>query len=220
MNERRFLLLIGSPRMQSTSEALGRYLGEGLAARGWTTEVVRLGPALKQPEKWNALVEQFQQADDIALCLPLYVDSLPAECTLALERLAAVAPPKQARRLFALVNCGFLEAEHNDVALSICKLFARDTGMTWSGGLALGGGGGINGQALGKLKGMLWHVVRALDLTVEAVDTGQPIPEEALTLIRRRFCPQWMYMLLANFGMLKAALDHHVLTKIHARPYA
>lgn len=220
MNERRFLALIGSPRVQSTSEVLGRYLADRLAARGWTTNVLRLGPALKQPEKWAALVEQFQQADDIALCLPLYVDSLPAETTLALERLVQVVRPEQARRLFAIVNCGFLEAEQNDVALSICRLFARDAGITWTGGLALGGGGGIGGQPLEKLGHMIDYVIRSLDLTVEAVDAGQALPEEAITLIRRRFCPTWMYMLMANLGMMKGAMDHHVLMRINARPYA
>lgn len=140
MSERRFLALIGSPRVPSTSETLAEYVADGLAKRGWETGIIRL--------------------------------------------------------------------------------FARDAGLQWLGGLALGAGGAINGQKLEKMGNSVAHVVRALDLTVEALDADQPIPDAVLQLIRRRFCSMWLYVLLANVGMLKGALDNHVLMKIHARPYA
>jgi NAD(P)H-dependent FMN reductase len=75
---------VGSPRLHSTSESLARYLTEGLAARGWQTDIQHIAPALRQPERWAKLEQQFLAADVIALCFPLYVDSLPAETTLAL----------------------------------------------------------------------------------------------------------------------------------------
>ncbi|MHB0934939.1 MAG: NAD(P)H-dependent oxidoreductase [Armatimonadota bacterium] len=220
MNTRRFLALIGSPRVPSVSETLAEYVIDGLAKCGWETKIVRLGPALKQEGKWSELAEEYRQADVIALLTPLYVDALPGHTTQALEWLAAEARTERERRFFALVNCGFLEAEQNDTALAICRLFARDAGLAWLGGLALGAGGAMSGQKLEKLGGMFAHVIRSLDLAIEAIDAGQPLPDEALQLMRRRFCPTWLYVLLANFGMLKGAMDHHVLTKIHARPYA
>ena len=46
------------------------------------------------------------------------------------------------------MNCGFAEAHHNDVALDIYRLFARDAGLHWAGGLAIGGGGMFAGKPL------------------------------------------------------------------------
>ena len=219
MSDKTFLALVGSPRVTSTSEKLAQHLADGLGECGWSTNVQRIGPALRNANKWPVLEACYSHADVIALCLPLYVDSLPAEMTQGLERLVTL-PHAAGARLLAVVNCGFLEAEHNDIALDICRLFARDAGLAWSGGLAIGGGGMLGGRAPKELGNMMAHLVSALEQTVAAVNTGQPIPPEALALARRPPCPRWLYMLMANFGMLKAAAHNHVLTRINARPYA
>ncbi len=52
------------------------------------------------------------------------------------------------KRLFAIANNACSEAHHNAVALGICRQFAAATGMTWSGGLALGAGALLNGQPI------------------------------------------------------------------------
>ncbi|HOS44267.1 MAG TPA: NAD(P)H-dependent oxidoreductase, partial [Armatimonadota bacterium] len=91
MTTRTFLALIGSPRAKSTSETIARYLADGLAARGWTTEVRSLSAAIRHAERWPDLEAAYQRADVIGLCFPLYVDCLPAEMTEALERLAPIA---------------------------------------------------------------------------------------------------------------------------------
>jgi len=220
MTTRTFLALVGSPRAgDSTSGTLAQYLVDELAACGWQAGVLRISTALRHPEHWPELAEQFRTADVVALCSPLYVDSLPAETTRALERLV-LTPSRHTQALFAVINSGFVEAEQNDTALAICHLFSRQAGLTWLGGLALGGGGAVNGQSLEMVGKMMPHLPRALKMTVEAINAGQPIPPEALTLIRRRFCPPWLYFLMANYGMKKSARDHGVGKQINATPYA
>lgn len=214
-----FLALVGSPRPKSTSEKLGRYLADGLAARGWTTGVQRIGPALRQPERWTALETAARAADVIALCQPLYVDSLPSEVTLALERLAE-QPFAAGAKIMSVLNCGFLEAEQNDIAIDISRLFARDAGLHWAGGLSIGGGGGLADMPFTPENRMIGHIVNALDQTVESLAAGGDVPEAAQTLIRRRFCPTWMYIALANVSMMKAAFDQGALFRLNARPYA
>jgi hypothetical protein len=223
MTTRRFIALIGSPRRRGTSERLGSFLAEALAARGWATDVLSVPAALRTPERWAALEMSVRTADAVALSLPLYVDALPGPLTCALERLAAArqaVPPDSRPWLVALVNSGFLEAEQNDVAVEICRLFAREAGFTWAGGLAIGGGGAMAGQPLDSAHGLLASIHRALTLTVEALDTGQPIPADALALARRRLMPRWLYMGMANLGMYLGARKHHALTRMNARPYA
>jgi len=45
-------------------------------------------------------------------------------------------------RLAVISNCGFPEAQHNNVAIAICRRFALASGLEWAGGLALGDGWG------------------------------------------------------------------------------
>ena len=221
MPETRVLNLIGSPRVQSTSEKLACYLTDDLAARGWQVETQQVAPALRR-ERWEGLEERIRAADIVVLAFPLYVDALPGELTQALERLASSyrqRPPSPRQRWLAIINCGFVEGRQNDIAVAICGQFAREAGVTWSGGLTIGGAGGLSGHDLDKMGGMVRHLTSALALVREALFTGVEIPAEAFQLARQRFCPPWLYFLMANTGMYLGAYHHHVLRRINARPY-
>ncbi len=216
---KKFLALIGSPRPNSTSGHLGQYLVDGLTAQDWQAQALSVGAAVRNPEHWLALETAFREADVVAIVSPLYVDSLPAPLTLALERLVNVRTERSGR-LFAVFNCGFYEAHHNDVALDICRLFARDAGLHWTGGLAIGAGGMFAGQPLKALGRRAQHITMAFDQTLAALDAGQDIPESAITGIRKQVIPAWAYFVLANLSMLAGAAKHGVLWRIGARPYA
>lgn len=212
----RFLALVGSPNPKGTSQRLAHYLADGMTARGGSARVINLTQAVRHAARWPELIEAYADADEIALVAPLYVDALPAEMTLALERL--VTERTAARGLFAFMQCGFLEAEQNDTGLAICRLFARDAGLHWRGALALGGGGAMNGQPL-KPHGPLVNPLRAMELTLDAVAAGQDLPPEAIALMRRPLMPRWLYMAFANLGMLDGARRHGNLFRVNARPY-
>jgi hypothetical protein len=193
---------------------------KSLQQRGWEAHAESLPSCLCDPARWSALEERFLSAEVVLLSSPLYVDSLPGETTLALERLAPLRTECEGtRRLVAIVNCGFLEAHQNDVALAICRLFAREAGMHWSGGLAIGAGGAIGGQAGALAGGQFAHVVRALDQVADAIATDCDLPRQALEGVRRPMCPLWLYSLMGNAGMLWQAQEHRVLFQLHAQPY-
>jgi hypothetical protein len=136
----------------------------------------------------------------------------------ALERLVR-AHPGRLGRLCAVVNCGFAEALHNDVALDIYRLFARDAGLHWAGGLALDGGGMFGGKPLTEQGGKARHITTAFDQAIAALDAGQDIPDSAAAGIRKQAIPTWLYFALANLGMLIGAAKHGNLFRIGARPY-
>jgi len=213
-----FIALVGSPRPHSTSGYFARYLLDGLVGRGWQAQSLTVCTAIRQPSQWPTLEAAFVEADAVAIVAPLYVDSVPAELTAALERLVK-ARPRRPGRLCAVVNCGFAEPLQNDVALDIYRLFARDAGLQWAGGLAIGGGGMFGGKPLKEQGGKARHVTTAFDQAIAALDAGQDIPESATTGIRTQAIPAWAYFSVANLGMLIGAAKNGNLFKIGARPY-
>jgi hypothetical protein len=218
------LLLVGSakPAGESTSEALGGFLAQRLQERGIATTTMHVAHALRTEERTAALLTAVDAAGVVILAFPLYVDGLPYLVTRALERIAAhrrAQPPPPPAAFLAIANCGFPEAAHNAVALSICREFAEEAGFAWAGGLALGQGGAISGRPLAQGNGMAHNVVDALDRTAAALAAGEPAPEEAVALMARPFIPATVYMLMGDFGWLMLAGRNRALTRLAARPF-
>lgn len=239
--EGRALLLVGSakPEGASTSESLGGYLLERLAAQGWRVETLLLHRALRTAARIDHLRSAVDAADLVILAFPLYVDALPYLATRALEEIAgetsgpnphsyaekgrhSPSPHMEGgradRSFLAIVNCGFPEAEHCDVALAICRQFADAAGFAWAGGLALGGGGVISGRPLAQAGGMARNVIAALDQAAEALAQGEPVPPEAIALMRQPMMRRGLYLLAGNAGWLLTARKNEALRRVRARP--
>jgi hypothetical protein len=224
--QKKALLLVGSakPEGQSTSESLGGYLLEGIAAHGWQTEKLLLHRSLRTPERTEALLAAVDAADLVILAFPLYVDTLPYLATRVLERIADSSPSPRRRggrgerSFLAIVNCGFPEAEQCDTVLAICREFAAAAGMKWAGGLALGAGGAVNGRPLAQAGGMARNVVAALDQAAEALAAGEPIPPGVEALMREPMMPKRLYTLMGNMGWVLTARRHRTVRRLAARP--
>ncbi len=217
------LLLIGSPRMKmSASFTLGRYLLDQLAEHNVAGETHFVKRALRSSEEIDALISAVAEADLVILSTPLYVDSLPAPVTQTLEllagRLDAHKHPSY-QQFIAICNCGFPEAEHNDVALAICEQFAHATGFTWAGGLALGGGGVVQGHPLTESEGRARNVITALDQTAEALARSEAVPDEAQALMRKPMIPPWMYRTIGQIGWHVQARTYGQFGRLRQRPW-
>jgi len=218
------LLLIGSAKREgeSTSEALGSYFMTKLNGRGVATSTFAVHRALRTPDRTAALLEAVDACDLLVLAFPLYVDTLPSLATQALETIAAHRSGSNSIRqpwFLAIANCGFPEAEHNDVALAICAQYAAETGMRWAGGLALGAGGAVHGGAINE-RSMTHNVARALDLTAAALAADQPAPHEAIALIRTPMMPARLYTFMGNLGWHRMAQVNGVWRRLGDRPFS
>jgi hypothetical protein len=215
------VLLVGSPRTaKSTSFALGDYLREQLASQGVETQTIQLYTTLSSPTKRQALFAALDSADLIVLAFPLYVDSLPAPVTAALELIAAQrAGRRTTQRFVAITNCGFPEAHHCAPALAICARFADQAGLTWAGGLALGGGGMINGTPLPALGGRTRMARKALDMAAVALARGQAVPPAAVELMAKLSIPAWAYLLIAGLGWRQQAKPYAAQKQMRLAPY-
>jgi multimeric flavodoxin WrbA len=232
----RALMLLGSPKSSaSTSEVLGGYLLKCLEEMGWSTKTLKLRPRLFRAEGLKELFSLVDWADLIVPAFPLYVDSLPALVTQALEVLYAGRRDlieSGTRRIFPIVNNGFPEAYQNAPALAICRNFAEKTGMIWAGSLALGAGEALMcGRSLQEKKpnGLpVSHVTLALSGAASMLDREgrisgalgkmmdrPPFPMIPFSLWRRMCIP------FAASGWKKQASEHAIEPRqMNAKPYA
>jgi NAD(P)H-dependent FMN reductase len=219
---RNILLLIGSPKgAKSVSDALGSYLFGMMTASGAEGRKIFIQPALKADPGGKELVEAFERADMILLVSPLYIDSLPYPVIKALEILASAASGKPAGRksLVALSNSGFPEAGQNTLALDMCRQFAKEAGLVWKGGFALGGGQAVAGKDLKQGGRMVRHIQKALQIAAEALIKDMPVPEEAVKLMAHPVGPTWLYLFMGNLGWKIRAWRNGVMSRLWDRPY-
>jgi len=224
-------LLVGSPKgTKSSSRVLGGYLMSKLAAGGMAVGEMSVGRALHSEEEMGRLLAEVEAAEIIVVAFPLYVDQLPAPLVGALETIAekrtaatergseAEARPRQ--KILAIVNCGFPESFQNEPAVATMRQFAKQAGFHWAGGLALGMGGAVSAKPLEKLGGRVRNVVKALDLTAEALLRDADVPDEAKELMAKPLIPKRLYYVFANLGWKRQARKHGVHGQLRARPYA
>ncbi len=216
------LLLVGSGKIsRSTSQSLGEYLCERLHAHGYETSTRILWKAHKSESTITELLAATERADLLILAFPLFADSLPAPVVKALELIAQQRMQGTAKlqRLMVIVNSGFPEAKQNDVAVAICRQFTRQAGFEWAGALRLGGGGVVDGQPLQAVQDRAGTIIRALELSAEALAQGQVGPSEAVAAMARPIIPDWAYNLMGALGWLLQARKNKVLTRLWVRPY-
>ena len=218
------LLLVGSPKGEgSTSASLGNYLLHKLEELGLSSEKSFIHRLVNRQEKQKELFSLVDKADLIILSFPLYVDSLPAPVIKAMELIneeRALSKNSKTQGFVALSNCGFPEAFQINTALEICRIFAKESGFDWKGGIAFGGGGAVNGIPLEERGGMVRNVRKGLDIAAEAIAKGKDIPQEALDLISKKIIPITLYKMMGNLGWRFQARKFGARKRMKNKPYS
>jgi multimeric flavodoxin WrbA len=217
------LLLVGSPKAeQSTSASLGNYITSKLEESGMTSEKLFIHRVVNREEKVKNLLNEIEAVDLIILTFPLYVDSLPAPVIKAMELIKdnrTSLNSKKHQNFIAIANNGFPEASQNDTALKICRNFSKECGFIWKGGIAVGGGGTINGVPLLEKPGMFRNFIRGLDLVAQALKDDKEIPQEAHDFISKKLIPDSIYRFIGNYSWRSQAKRYGVKQKIKQKPY-
>lgn len=219
---RQALLLLGSPRKGSVSESLGGYLLEQLAGLGLGVDTLSLTGLLEAQEGRARLVSAVAAADVVIVAAPVYVDAPPAAVLRAMEFLGSepLAPrPGRPRLCAAIVNCGFPEASHTALSLDIYRIFAQAAGLTWAGGLGVGGGEAFHGKPLAATGYLGCAVRRALDMAAQSLAAGQAIPDQACELAAKSLTPKGLYLLFGEISCLAQAWKRRTLFKLGSTPF-
>ena len=219
----RAALLVGSPKgPNSTSNSLATYLGERLQQKGVTVEKVYISQCHCSDKNRTGMLQIIDDSDLIILAFPLYVDCLHSQVIETLELIAEhekAKPNLDRKRIVAISNSGFPEARHNDIALTVCRIFAKQVGFTWAGGLEMGGGGMISGEPLAEIGGRVRNKMKALEIAAEALAKGEVIPDEAVALMAKLGIPRWMYLWMGNRGLKSEAKKTMGTKSMYDQPY-
>jgi len=228
-NYKKAILLIGSPKgHHSSSASLGSYLLNQIEKYDIVTETIHLHSEISTKAKSNLFLDKIEEADFIILAAPLYVDTLPAKVIKALSLIA-----ENRRNLYyddiksaknqsfaVIVNCGFPEAEQNNVALKVYEEFAREAKVKYLGGIAVGMGGAVSGKSLSEMGSMTKDLTKGLDQAAENIVSNQKILDSAVkNTSKPMISSKWLYTLVGNFNWRFQALKNGVYRKMNDKPY-
>lgn len=156
--------------------------------------------------------EDLCASDALIFIFPLYVDGPPASLLrllMAFEEKLAENPADI--KVYAVVNNGFLEGHQNRSALEILAHFCHRAGLTWGGGLGIGGGPFLHGMAGASWKsGPKRPVYAGMQKLAQAVRNGESLEEDLLVTPA---IPRRIYMAAANHSWVTEAKSNGLKKK-------
>ena len=221
------LLLNGSPKCElSNSRVIGKFLADKLVDRGLQSSEEFIVRAINSLEGTQRLQELIQQTDIVILTTPLYIDSLPSFTIKTMETICEQRkrnPQARTQLLVPVMNSGFPEKEHMNVALQIIQNFAKEANFQWGGKIRVGMGGALKGEPLREEKGMTSRLTKGLTLAAAALAEGNSIPLEIENMIAKPFLPIFLVKIgMGFFGKQmwnSQAKNNLVDNRMLARPY-
>jgi hypothetical protein len=217
------VLIVGSPKNRGgTSLSLGDYILGKLPNDKFSTETFHAVKALRKDDDWEKLATAVADADTVILSFPLYWDSMPSHVIRTMERLdlnRKIGRKGSQPNFYLIVNNGFPEPWHNEIAIGIGQRFAGDMDFKWQGALNIGGGGAIGGKQLEDMGGMTYKLRETLDMAAEAIGKSQQIPEDVKQRLSKPLYPAWFNIIFGGFGWRSLAKKRGMKGSIKAMPY-
>lgn len=91
------------------------------------------------------ILKALSDADAVVFVLPLYVDGIPSHVLQFLKQLEKHCHENStALKVYVISNGGFIEGNQNRVLMQIFEHFCEHAGLTWGGGIGIGGGVMLN----------------------------------------------------------------------------
>lgn len=202
-------LINGSPKVKdSASKTLLEELHAHLSPKAECIEL-EFHTATLSPDEQMLLL----QADAWIFAFPLYVDGIPAHllsCLVGLEQFLAtkgkqntigndqnVTKSRQNTiRVYGIANCGFYEGIQAEYALEILQNWSRRAGLTWGGGIGVGGGGGLSQMPKTAGHGPWAPIIRTFTALSETILQAGTTDNQYISVA----FPRFLYKIAAQSG--------------------
>ena len=148
-------------------------------------------------DKFCTILDSINTSDTIVFSFPLYVDSEPSSLLSFMDYIIDNNIDISNKKVYAVVNCGFLEGEQNITAIEIIKRWCYKTNTIYSGSILIGAG-----EIVGKKKYQLItkKALKKLNIFAENVLNKKEFDDILTTM---SFMNPRLYCTLANISWAK-----------------
>jgi len=177
-------IINGSPRgAKSTSEAIGRYLRKKLEEENVEVSSLSVHDCRNNIEDF----EKLYNAQRIIFTCPLYIDAIPSEMVKLMENMYKLKDKfSEETEFMFIINSGFPEKEHNELALRMARNFSKKMKFKLLGVLSLSGGGAIAGRELETVKKASKNIMKAIDIVAKEISNDALISQKAIELFNKK----------------------------------
>ena len=132
---------------------------------------------LRTPADYDRLLNQIRDAQAVVFGLPLYVDGVPSHVLRFLEKMEAFCKENNLHpAVYCIANNGFIEGKQNEPLMQVFGHFCERAGLTWGGGVGIGGGVMLN---VTRILFVVQIGLLLLNTVLSAVNTGDFFPKAA-----------------------------------------
>ena len=151
---------------------------------------------LRTKGDYQRIFDRLPGADAVVFGLPLYVDGVPSHVLGFLEEMERFCKEKALHlKVYVIANNGFIEGKQNEPLMRVMEHFCQRAGLTWGGGVGIGGGVMLN------VTRVLFFVqagLLVLNLLLSGIQTGNLLPAGPLY----GFLKNVAWLLYFNLGVL------------------
>lgn len=132
---------------------------------------------LRTPADHTRILEQLRDANAVVFCLPLYVDGIPSHVLRFMERMEAFCKEHSLHmNVYCIANNGFIEGNQNEPLMQAFEHFCASAGLSWGGGVGIGGGVMLN---VTRILFVVDIALLAVNTALSAINTGSFFPKDA-----------------------------------------
>ena len=138
---------------------------EGFMIRGEKEYFQLRAPADRKP-----ILNALKTAGKVVFVTPLYVDSVPSHVLPFLSEMEGFCKENGLNlKVYVIANNGFIEGKQNEPLMQVMENFCARAGLTWCGGVGIGGGVMLNVERI-MITVMFWLML--LNILLRAVQGG------------------------------------------------
>ena len=151
---------------------------------------------LRTPGDHARILERLREAQTVVFCLPLYVDGIPSHVLRFMEEMETFCRENALHpNVFCIANNGFIEGKQNVPLMQCFGNFCGRAGLTWCGGVGIGGGVMLN---VTRILFVADIALLLLNTVLSIANTGSFFPKDAWI----SFGENALLLLFFNAGVL------------------
>ncbi len=132
---------------------------------------------LRTPADHDRILEQLRDAQAVVFGVPLYVDGVPSHVLRFMAKMEAFCRENGLQlSVYCIANNGFIEGKQNEPLMRVFENFCVRAGLSWGGGVGIGGGVMLN---VTRILFLVEIALLVLNTVLSVANTGNFFPKSA-----------------------------------------